>query len=259
LPNPLSGRAFNGREYACEVLGTALLCICGLSAVTWDFGKGLPMSTWIPSVSIRLLLTGLMFSGSGSLIAISPIGKLSGAHLNPGVTAAFWIRRKMHWHDAVLYIVSQFIGAAFGCVLLAVVWGQYYRSVNFGMTLPGASFGPLVAGGAEFLMTAGYITLILLFVSSHRLMRKTPLMNWLVVAFLVWVEAPVSGTSINAARSFGPALVASNWTDYGIYLVCPTFGACAAAIGFPLVQSGERKILTAKLFHSSKYPSIFKS
>jgi aquaporin Z len=250
-------RKLHWREYDCEFLGTALLCLCGLSAVTFDFGRGLPMERWIPSESARLLITGILFAGSGSLIAISGIGKRSGAHLNPSVTLAFWVGRKMHRGDALGYILAQFAGATLGAAAVAFIWNRYAMSVNFGMTLPGESYGRWRAFGAEFLMTWGYISLIFYFVSHRNLMRKTPLMNWLVVATLVWVEAPVSGTSLNAARSFGPAVVANFWPNQWIYLVAPSMGGILAAITYPLLHRG--KILTGKLFHSPNYPSVFKN
>src|SRR5450631_3098888 len=98
-------------EYGAELLGTAFLVFAGLSAVVFDFGKGLPLSTLLPDPGLRRLLTGLLFAGSGSLVAISPFGKLSGAHINPSVSLAFWAHGKMHHYDLIGYIVAQFLGA----------------------------------------------------------------------------------------------------------------------------------------------------
>jgi aquaporin Z len=75
-----------------------------------------------------------MFAGSGSLVAISPLGKLSGAHINPSGSIAFWLQGKMHHHDICGYIISQFLGAIIGAGLLVSVWGKYAVSVNNGMT-----------------------------------------------------------------------------------------------------------------------------
>jgi len=71
----------------CEFLGTAILLVGGLSAVFLDFGPSSPITPHVPSVSARLLLTGLLFAGTGSLVALSPIGRRSGAHLNPALRA----------------------------------------------------------------------------------------------------------------------------------------------------------------------------
>ena len=221
--------------YACELLGTCTLVFVGLSAATFDFGQGLPMERWVPSVSARLLITGLLFSGTGALTAISPIGKRSGAHINPCVTLAFWIRRTMHGVDALMYMAAQFIGGILGALLLAAVWGEYAYSVTYGATSVGPHFTVPVAFLAEFALTFVLVGMILLFVSSKRLMRKTPLMVWLLVGAMVWQEAPVSGTSLNPARSFGPAWMAGLWTDQWLYFVAPLLGAATAALLFPVI------------------------
>lgn len=126
-------------EYGAELLGTAFNIFVGLSAVVFNMGQGLPMEHLIPNQSIRLLITGLLFAGSGSLVAISPLGKLSGGHINPSVSLAFWAQGKMHQHDIGGYIIAQFLSAFIGAALLVFVWGGYATSVNNGMTLPGTT------------------------------------------------------------------------------------------------------------------------
>jgi len=246
-------------EYGAELLGTAFLVFVGLSAVVFDFGKGLPMSSLIPSHSIRLLITGLMFAGSGSLVAISPLGKLSGAHINPSVSLAFWVQGKMHHQDFIGYVIAQFIGATLGAILLVMIWGNYAHSVNNGMTLPGVGYPLWLVFLAEVAMTCLLVLAIFLFVSSHRLMRWTPLMNWLLVATMVWLEAPISGTSLNPARSIGPAIVTNLWTAQWLYCIAPPLGGLLAVALFRLITVGERDVLTGKLFHTPEYRSIFKN
>jgi aquaporin Z len=233
------------------------LVFVGLSAVVCDFGKGMPMTNLLPASSPRLLLTGLLFAGSGSLVALSPAGKLSGAHINPAVSLAFWIHGKMHHHDLLGYISAQFLGAILGAALLVLVWGNSARSVNDGMTLPGAGYPLWVVFLAETSLTALLILTLFTFLSSTRLMRWTPLASWLVIACMVWLEAPISGTSLNPARSFGPALLAWHWTDLWLYVLAPPLGALLAVGLFRLFVAGERDVLTGKLFHTSQYRSIF--
>ncbi len=242
-------------EYAAEWLGTTLLVFGGLSAVTVDFAAGLPMSHWLPDAGLRRLITGLLFAGSGSLIAISPLGKLSGAHLNPVVSLAFWLQGKMHVWDMVGYIVSQLAGGVAGVLLLDAVWGEYAHSIHDGVTIPGLEYSWLDAFGAEVVMTFLLVLGILLFVSDPRLMRWTPLMNWLLVAVLVWVGAPVSGTSLNPARSFGPAFITGVTAYQWIYWLAPTLGSLLAVGAFRFIPGD---VLTGKLFHVSTYRSIFK-
>jgi aquaporin Z len=246
-------------EYGAELVGTAFLILVGLSAVVFDFGKGLPMSHLVPSGSLRLLITGLIFAGSGSLVAISPFGKLSGAHINPSVSLAFLVQGKMHLHDFFGYIIGQFLGAILGEVILVLAWGSYAASVHNGMTLPGAGYPLWLVFLAETIMTFLLVFLIFVFVSSHRLMHWTPLMNWILVATMVWQEAPISGTSLNPARSFAPALLSGYWHDQWIYWIAPPLGGLLAVGVFRLLSAGERDVLTGKLFHVPHYRSVFKN
>ncbi len=246
-------------EYRAELLGTAFLVFVGLSAVIFDFGKGLLPSHLIPDVSLRRLITGLIFAGSGSLVAISPFGKLSGAHINPSVSLAFWAHGKMKHMHLIGYILAQFVGAIVGEVLLVFVWRNHARSVTNGMTLPGVGYPLWLVFVAEMSLTYLLVLLIFLFVSSHRLMRWTPLMNWLSVAIMVWLESPISGTSLNPARSIGPALLTRLWTDQWLYCIAPPLGGLLAVALFRLLTIGERDVLTGKLFHEPRYRSIFKN
>lgn len=246
-------------EYTAELVGAAFNIFVGLSAVVFDFGQGLPMEHLIPDRSIRLLITGLIFSGSGSLFAISPLGKLSGAHINPSVTLAFWAHGKMHRQDAVGYIIAQFLGAILGAILLVLVWGKYAGTVYNGMTLPGAGYALWFVFLAEVFITFLLVLSIFQFVSNHRLMRWTPFMNWLLVAAMVWLEAPISGTSLNSARSIGPALITGLWRDQWLYCIAPPLGALLAVAMFRLLSMGRRDVLSCKLFHVPHYRSIFKN
>jgi aquaporin Z len=254
----LSRVPLNLREYACEAAGTAFNVFVGLSAVVFDFGKGLWMEHWLPSTSLRLLLTGLLFAGSGSLFALSPLGKLSGAHINPSISLAFWLRGKMHPQDFVGYVSGQLVGGIFGALLLVWVWQDFARSVNDGMTLPGPGYPIWFVFAAEVAMTGALVLGIFAFVSSKRLMRWTPLMTWILVAAMVWIGAPISGTSLNPARSFGPALVHWFWQAQWIYWIAPPLGAALGVAVFGILAA-ERTVLTAKLFHVPHYACIFKN
>ena len=245
-------------EYVAEFVGTAALVFIGLSAVVFDFGAGLPMSQWVPDTSMRLLITGLSFAGTGSLIAVSPLGRLSGGHINPSVSLAFWLHGTMKFRDFLCYVVAQMLGGIVGAFLLAGLWTRFAGSVKDGMTLPGAGFSLETAFGWEVALTGTMVFLILFFVSSRRLMRWTPLMNWIVIATMVWQEAPVSGTSLNPARSFGPALMSGIWRDQWIYMLAPPLGAIVGLAIFNLCTPSYRCALTGKLFSALNYRSIFK-
>jgi aquaporin Z len=244
-------------EYGAELLGTAFLVFAGVSAVVFDFGNGSPLAHVLPDTSVRRLITGLLFAGSGSLVAISPLGKLSGGHINPAVTLAFWVQGKMHHLDLGGYILGQVLGAIVGTLLVALVWGGHAASVGYGTTVPGAAYPLWIVFLAEVSLTFLLVFSIFLFVSSHRLMRWTPLMVWILVAVMVWLEAPISGTSLNPARSFGPALVSWIWNDHWLYWIAPSLGALLAVGAFRLLAIGERDVLTGKLFHVPHYRSVF--
>jgi aquaporin Z len=240
-------------EWGCELVGTALLLLGGLSAICLDFGANGAVATHVSSHSSRLLITGLLFAGTGSLVAISPLGRRSGAHLNPTVTLAFWLRGNVHPHDLLGYIASQFGGALLGTLAVEAIWGHTARVLQFGATVPGHGLDGTQAAGVETLMTAALILAILLMTSHPGTARWTPLVVWIVVAALVWQGAPYTGTSLNPARSFGPALLGHQLGVYWIYVVGPLAGSLLAA-GLHEVLPGDRPV-TAKLFHDPAYRS----
>lgn len=229
----------------------------GLSAVFLNFGPSSPVARHVPSHSLRLLVTGLLFAGSGSLVAISPLGRLSGAHINPAVTLAFWTQRKVHPHDLVGYVVAQLAGAFVAVTLLRFPWGSTARALALGATQPGDGLNGIEAAAVEAGMTATLVLMIFFMTSSPRTARWTPLANWIVVAALVWQGAPYTGTSLNPARSLAPALLAPERANLWVYIVGPLAGALLAAAVFAVLQ--ERQTLTAKLFHDERYPTTLGS
>lgn len=257
-PQPARG-GWHWRAWLSEFAGTALLLLGGFSAICLDFGAGSPVARAIPAVSPRLLLTGCLFAGSGSLVAVSPLGRISGAHLNPAVTVAFWLRRHVHPHDLAGYLAGQLAGAATGTATTFLLWGGTFSSapVRWARTGPGSGLGPGAAAGVEAVMTALLVLTIFAFVSSPSTARWTPLAVWVVVAVLVWQGAPYTGTSLNPARTFGPDVLAGRWADYWVYLVGPLGGAVAAVAGWDLLV--RRETLTAKLFHDSRYRSAMRT
>jgi aquaporin Z len=229
----------------------------GLSAVALDFAPGSPVAAVIPGVSGRLLLTGALFAATGSLVAISPLGRISGAHVNPAVTVAFWLTRQVHPHDLVGYLMGQFAGALIGVAAWRLVWGRNAEAVMDGVTAPGPGVHPCEAVALEALMTSVLVLTIFLFVSRPRLMRWTPLAVWLVVMLLVSQGALLTGTSLNPARSLGPAVIHASYSSVWIYFLGPLLGATMAA-GLVHMLGGRMRPLTAKLFHDPRYRTIFR-
>ncbi len=249
---------FHLAEWSSELAGTAILLFIGVSAISLDFGPGSPVARAVPSTSLRLLFTGMLFAGSGSLVAVSPLGRRSGAHLNPAVTFAFWLTRHVHPHDLGGYVCSQCLGALAGTFLAALAWNGTAAAVGFARTVPGRGLSPTAAAGIEAAMTALLVLTIFSFVSSRRTMRWTPIAVWVLVSLLVWQGAPLTGTSLNPARSLGPALVGGSAGELWVYFAGPLAGA-AAAVALAYIFSGGRRLLTAKLFHDPGYPCVFKT
>lgn len=240
-------------EWGSEFAGTMLLLLGGLSAVCLNFATGSPVASVVADHSVRLLLTGALFAATGSLVAVTPLGRRSGAHLNPSVTVGFWLRGHMHPHDLVGYLLAQFAGAFAGAGLVKWWWGYKARSVDLGVTQPGHGIGAPGAAAVEAVMTMLLVLGILLMVSSPRSAPWTPLLSWFLVTMLVWQGAPWTGTSLNPARSLAPAALSPDLANLWAYLVGPVAGSMLAVQVFNTIPGLETR--TAKLFHDWRYPS----
>ena len=128
--NDRNGWRFPWQVFFSELVGTALLVLIGLSMVILMFGAGSPMIRVVPSEGARRLITGFLFGATGALIALSPVGKESGAHINPIVTLGFWLMGKLDSRFALGYGLAQLTGACMGvCHYLAGDrWAGAWRS-----------------------------------------------------------------------------------------------------------------------------------
>ncbi len=225
------------RLCAAEFVGTALLLGVGLSFVIVDWGKGSVIAQWIPSAGARRLLTGFLFGSTGCLITLSPVGKISGAHINPAMSLAFWLRGKMKTRALFGYIISQMLGAAVGSLPL-LLWGKQGSSIQYGITLPDNA-GIAAAFSGELITTAALIVVVFVFVGSKKLRNYTAYAMPFLYCFMVWTESPYSGCSTNPARSFGPAFISGNFTSYLIYVLAPLLAAFVVSITFRLLRLHE--------------------
>ena len=245
-----STRPFPWQVLASELAGTAVLILVGLSLVILMFGVGSPMIRIIPSDAVRRLLTGFLFGSTGALIALSPVGKESGAHLNPVVTLGFWLAGKLDARTAAGYVLAQLAGACVGAVPL-LAWGAMGRSVAFGATLPGKDLPIGVVLLGEVWTTFALIAGLCVFLGIRRLRPFTPALFPFLYSFMVWAEAPISGTSTNPARSLGPALISGEWQGWWIYWVGPLIGTLVAIATFSFLA---RRISVAKLYYFDSDP-----
>jgi aquaporin Z len=233
------------RKFFSEMIGTGLLLLIGLSLVIFMFGDGSPMSTIIPDVTVRRIITGFLFGSVGGLIAVSHVGKESGAHINPVVTMAFYLFRKIDTRTSLIYIIAQLVGAVLFCLPL-LLWGQLGNSISFGATSPGAGYKLEIVLLGEIITTFCLVITLIVFIGFRSLRPFTPLTSPFLYAIMVPLEAAISGTSTNPARSFGPSVISGLWDGWWIYWVGPIIGALIACrIGSRIAK----RITVAKLYH----------
>jgi aquaporin Z len=236
---------YRSKFFVSEFIGTALLLLAGLSIVIFMFGSGSPMAQLIPVIKIRQVITGFLFGSIGASIALSPIGKLSGAHINPAVTMVFWLFRKIEGRLAITYILAQLTGAIIGCLPL-LLWGQMGRSIEFGVTVPGEGYSLQTVILGEVITTFIMVSLLVIFIGFRQIRQFTPFMFPFLYAIMVPLEAVISGTSTNPARSLGPAVISGEWTRWWIYLIGPMAGALLASLACSLLA---KRITIAKLYY----------
>jgi aquaporin Z len=239
--------------YWAEFGGTALLVYAGASAVIVMFGQDSPLPEILPGAGLRRFLTGALFGSVAALIAVSWIGRVSGAHINPAVSLAFWLEGKLAWRDAVFYTLAQLAGGVVGALPL-LAWGAMGRSVGFGATEPSAGTPIWIALLGEAGVTFLLVFTIFTTAAHPRTRRFTPLTLPVLFSVLAWLEAPLSGTSANPARSFGPALVAGLAAGQWIYFVGPPLGALLAVGVMRLEILGLPRVTVARLFHFHHHP-----
>lgn len=233
------------RLFSSELIGTAALVLGGLSVVILMWGDGSPFVRLLPNELLRTVLTSFLFGTIGGSIALSWVGKESGAHINPAVTMAFWMMQKLDSRAATGYVIAQLLGAAIGALPL-LAWGAMGRSVAFGATIPGQGYPTTVVLLGEAVTTAGLIVTLCVFLGFRRLRPFTPFTMPLLYAVMVPLEGAISGTSTNPARTFGPALISGRWDGWWIYWVGPMAGMFLAIV---VCSSLARRIDVAKLYH----------
>jgi aquaporin Z len=188
----------------------------------------------------------------------SPWGQRSGAHMNPAVTITYLTLGKVAVWDAIFYVVFQFAGGIGGVAVARVLIGPplSHSAVNFAVTVPGPQ-GTAVAFLAEFAISTLLMVTILLVSNSHRLSRYTPFFAGTLVASFITFESPLSGMSMNPARTVGSALNAQEWTAPAVYFTAPLAGMLLASTLYRF-RYGVRQIYCAKLNHHNTKRCIFR-
>jgi aquaporin Z len=245
-------------EYLMEAaeLGLFMLSACAFTALL--FHPSSPLARAVPDGIARRLLMGLAMGSTAIAIIFSPIGKRSGAHFNPSVTLTFLRLGKIARWDAGFYVIAQFVGGVAGVLVASLLLGNLltHQTVSFAATIPGMT-GPLAAFFAEVAITFILMTVILNVSNAKRLSRWTGLFAGALVATYITIESPISGMSMNPARTFGSAVGAQLWTSLWIYFTAPPLGMLAAAEVYQRMNSG-RTVACAKLHHHNNQRCIFR-
>jgi aquaporin Z len=216
-------RLFYRRLFA-ELLGTFFLVLAAA-------GGGLLHGKGEITIAAAVVAPGLTV-----LAVILAIGAVSGAHLNPVVSIAFAVRGDFPWIRVPFYVLTQLAGAALACLFLLAIFGNVQ---HLGATLPGPGYHAWQAFLMEMVLTAGLVSVILGTASAAQNVGTIGALGvggYVALAGL-WA-APVSGVSMNPARSFGPALVSGDWFAYWAYVAGPLLGA-AIAVGSAWVLRGR--------------------
>ena len=220
------------RRSAAEALAAFALVFGGCGAIVADARYEAALGTVGIALVFGLVIMAMVYA----------TGHLSGAHINPAVTVAFALTRHFPRRDALAYVASQLAGATAAALCLLAVWSD--RPADLGATVPSVG-----AGGAlvyEVLMTALLMFVIMAVATDTRAVGAAAA---IAIGGAVGLDAlfggPVTGASMNPARSLGPALASGEWTDFWIYLAGPFVGAALGAFAYQLVRglpqgSGER-------------------
>ena len=236
-------------EYLIEAwaLGTFMIS-AGLVATLLGF-PGSPLRRLIPDPMLRNVLAGAAMGLTAIALIHSPWGKRSGAHMNPAVTLTFLRLGKIRGWDAVFFIAAQSVGGIFGVLVVAAVVGSAFTDapVSYAATMPGPA-GPWIAFIAELAISGALMFVILTLSGSARLARFTGVAAGSLVALYISFESPLSGMSMNPARTFASAAPGMLWDNLWVYLIAPVLGMLGGAQLF-LAMRGARRLACAKLLH----------
>jgi aquaporin Z len=245
------------RFYIDEGVELAIFMISACVFTVWLFDPALPAQGLLPSSALRRLLMGISMGATAILIIRSPMGKRSGAHFNPAITLTYFRLGKIDQCDAGFYVVSQFLGAICGVGLSAICLRNSLAlpTVDYAVTVPGRG-GTAGAFCAEYIMAAFLMWAVLWFSNRTSLAQYTSYLVGALITLYVFVFAPVSGFSINPARTVGSAVFANLWTAVWLYFIAPVLGMMTSAEIYLRVY-GSESVLCAKLHPDSSYPCPF--
>lgn len=220
------------RRAGAELVGTYALVTAGCGAIIVNATTGALTHLGV-ALTFGLIIT----------VMIAAAGHLSGAHFNPAVTWAFALTRHFPWRELPIYIGAQTLGAVGGALTLRVLFGPV---ADLGATLP--SGGAVQALGLEILLSAILMFVIMAVATDTRAVGQLAAITiGATVALDALWGGPISGASMNPARSFGPALIADAWRDHWVYWLGPLLGTSAGALLYQLLRTTHAEQATKEV------------
>ncbi|MBB5063684.1 MIP/aquaporin family protein [Granulicella mallensis] len=257
ISTPRSAFERNWRLYIFEGIELAIFMISACVFTVFLDNPSYPAVHLIPNPALRRLLMGIAMGITAIFIIRSPIGKRSGAHFNPAITLTYLRLGKIDVWNAFFYVAFQFMGGVSGVAVSAIVLRNSLAdpSVDYAVTSPG-QYGTAAAFLAEFFMATLLMGAVLWISNRPAIANYTSYCVGILITLYILVFAPVSGFSINPARTTGSAVFADVWTAEWLYFIAPLLGMMIAAEIYLRIYGADR-ILCAKLHPDPKYPCPF--
>jgi aquaporin Z len=244
-------------EYLMEAgeLGFYMFAVCAYATLLQHPAS--PVRNFIASGFLRRAFMGVAVGATVIAIVMTPWGKQSGGHFNPAITFTFYRLGNVELWDALFYAAAQFCGATSGIAVAAFVLrgAPGHNAVRYAVTAPSV-YGNAVAFVAELTISLILMATILVVSNRKQLARRTPYFVGALYAVFITFEAPLSGMSMNPARTFGSALLATYWRALWIYFIAPAVGMLVAAEVFLRARGGVAPFC-AKLYHANNKRCIF--
>src|SRR6266852_2177509 len=238
-------------EYLMEgaELGIFMISACVFTALMEHPAS--PVLRLIPDPLMRNALIGLAMAVTAISIIYSGWGKQSGAHMNPGMELTFFRVGKLAPWEAFFYVTAQFVGGVSGVAIASLVLGMVvaHPAVNYAVTRPGP-LGVKAAFLAEVIISFVLLLVVLTASNSKKWARYTGLFGGALIATYITFEAPLSGMSMNPARTFGSAFIARSFDALWLYFLAPPIGMLAAAEVYVRLHS-IRAVHCAKYHHNN--------
>lgn len=221
----------NSKKYLAEFIATFALVFIGAGAVVMDTVSG-----------GKVGLIGIAFAHGLVLMAmIYATGHISGAHINPAVTFALLITRRIKLFQGMMYIIAQLGGGALAGFLLLILFPNAVTTTHLGAT----ALAPTVTLGLGILTEAVLTFLLVFTIFGVAVDKRGPpgpygIAIGFVLTAMIFVGGPLTGAALNPARSFGPALASMFWTNHWVYWIGPLFGASVAGLVYHVLLFEER-------------------